>query len=375
MTPREEDWLALNLVARVGGKTIDTLIERFGDVASVLQAPPESIRHSCGLHPDLAERICNARTVPAFLIERRLVEEHGVRLIPIDSEQYPIRLRDAYLPPPLLYCRGTLPLPEGPVLSVVGTRSHTRYGEKVTRQLITGLAESMPATVIVSGLARGIDAIAHEQALNSGLSTIAVLGGGLCDIYPREHRALAERIAGQGALISEFHMNERPLARNFPIRNRVIGALSDAVLVIEAGDRSGALITASFALNYGRPVLAVPGNIDQPASQGTNRLLQSGQGVMVRDAADVVAVLRGADGQVNAHAQRPLPRHEAEGSGKAAQAGEKGNIVDCLRKGPLHPDDLAEEIAVPIEKLIGLLLELELSGDIVQTADNQYTLA
>jgi DNA processing protein len=375
MTPQEESWLALNLVERVGGKTLRRLLDAFGDVDAVLAAGPEAISRRCGLHPELAARVARAREVPAFQTEKRLVAEHGVRLIPMGSPDYPERLTGVHLPPALLYCKGQWPPPQGPWLSVVGTRNYTRYGEKVTRRLIEELAAHEPAAVIVSGLARGIDTVAHEQALACGLWTLAVLGGGLTGIYPPENLELAERIAGQGALVSEFPMAARPLARNFPIRNRVIGGIADAVLVVEAGARSGALITASFALNYGRPVLAVPGNLGEPASEGTNRLLQSGQAALVLDAADLLAAMRGARRPRPSQLDWLEPPAAPPRSRAAVQEGEKGQILACLGKGPLHPDELAGAMELPIERLIALLLELELSGEIYQTAENHYALA
>ena len=374
MTPTHENWLALKLVERVGGKTLQRLLEAFGDVDSVLAAPAEAITRRCGLHPELAGRVAQAREVSAFRIEKRLVDEHGVRLIPMDSAEYPERLRGVHLPPPLLYCKGQWPPPAGPWLAVVGTRNGTRYGEKATRRLIAELAQQEPAAVIVSGLARGIDTVAHEQALDSGLCTVAVLGGGLAGIYPPENQGLAGHIQGQGALLSEFPMTARPLARHFPIRNRVIGGLADAVLVVEAGQRSGALITASFALNYGRPVLAVPGNLDQPASEGTNRLIRSGQATLVQTGADLLAAMRGALRPPVAQLDwLEAPAHPP--ARQAVREGEKGRILQCLDAGPVHPDELAGQSGLPIERLIGLLLELELSGEIYQTAESQYALA
>jgi DNA processing protein len=373
MTPQEENWLALNLVERVGGRTLQRLLEAFGDVDSVLAAAPEAISRRCGLHPDLAGRVARAREVPAFRTEKRLVDEHGVRLIPMGSPDYPQRLQPVYLPPPLLYCKGLWPLPEGPWLAVVGTRNATRYGEKVVRQLIEELAALEPNAVIVSGLARGIDTLAHQQALASGLHTLAVLGGGLTGIYPPENLELAEAIQERGALLSEFPMTARPLARNFPIRNRVIGGTADAVLVVEAGARSGALITASFALNYGRTLLAVPGNVDQPLSEGTNRLIQSGQATLVLQGADLHAALHGARRPPATQLDWLEPTPAAPR--RAVQEGDKGRILEELGKGPLHPDDLSGAAGLPIERLIGLLLELELSGEIYQTADNCYALA
>ena len=378
MTPHEENWLALSLVDRVGNKTVAVLLERFGDVDTILAASQEEITRGCGIHPELALRISNARQVQAFRMEIKHIEEHGVSLVSMDSENYPTRLRSVHLPPPILYCQGALPLPAGPVLAVVGTRAFTHYGEKVTLSLIEGVARANPDVVILSGMARGIDTLAHRQALQSGLKTIAVLGGGLANPYPPENKELAGEIAGQGAVISEFAMLQRPLARNFPIRNRVIAGMADAVLVVEAGERSGALITSSFAINYGRPVLAVPGNLGEPGSLGTNRLIHTGQGLLVRGPEDLLEALHGVRHPAPAQLNwlEPAASGNLEPSGReSVHKGEKGRLMEVLGKGAMHPDDLAGESGIPIDKLIGLLLELELSGDIYQTPENQFAIA
>jgi DNA processing protein len=371
MTPHHENWLALTLVTGVGGRTARSLLDGFGGVEAVLDAAPEELSRKCGIRPELANRIHKARTAPAFSIERRLVRDRGVWMVTWDDPGYPPPLKDLQFAPPLIYGKGELP-PPGPWLSVVGTRQLSRYGEKVTRGLIEELARLAPDVVIVSGMARGIDTVAHQQALASGLRTVGVMAGGLTDIYPPENRELAEQIYEQGALISEFPMAQQPLARNFPIRNRVIAGLATALLVVEAGEKSGALITAGFAGNYGRTVCAVPGNLDQPGSAGTNRLIQSGQGRLVRSAADLLAALRR---ESHAPAQQiewlqPEPR----AARMEALEGDKAQLVTALKDGPKHPDDLAQATALPVERLLGLLLELELSGDIVQTADNQFGL-
>lgn len=397
MTPREEAWLALMLVERMGSRTVQRLLEAFGDVEQALAAAPEDITRQCGLHPELAGRIARATEAPAFAAERRRADELGVALVTLDADAYPRRLRDLPLPPPLLYCRGALPAEDAPWLAVVGTRAHSRYGERITRELVQGMAGLERRTVIVSGLARGIDTVAHAAALEAGLPTVAVLGAGLGTIYPPENRPLAERIAANGggdatgdgdsigsvgqrpggALLSEFPLDAKPLARNFPIRNRIISGLADGVLVVEAGERSGALITAGFAQNHGRPVLAVPGNVGQPASEGTNRLLRSGQARLALEPVDLLEALRGAHrpapaAQLDWLAPEPPPRPLPPA---VALEGDKGRILECLRRGALHPDELAGETALPIERLVGLLLELELSGEIYQTAENHYALA
>jgi DNA processing protein len=372
MTPAQQDWLALCLVPGIGGRTVRALLDAFGAVEAILAAPPDEVSRRCGLRPDLTRAIHNARDSAALAEEMRLVAEHDVRVLTWDDPGYPAALRDLHPAPPLLYCRGELPA--GPGLGVVGTRRYSRYGEKATRGLIADLAGAAPDAVIVSGLARGIDTIAHQQALASGLRTVAVVAGGLKGIYPPENRDLAGQIARQGALLTEFPMTMEPLARNFPIRNRIIAGLSTALLVVEAGEQSGALITAGFAENYGRALCAVPGNLDQPGSAGTNRLIQSGQARLVLTAADLLAALRReAHGPATQLSWlEPVPR--SRGAPGAALEGDKATLVEALREGSRHPDDLASAAALPMEKVLGLLLELELSGDIVQTPDNLFAL-
>lgn len=374
MTPQQEAWLALTLVEGVGPRTIARLLEGFGDVESVLAALPEDLARSCGLRSELAQRIAACRHSGACLAEAKLVAEQGVQLLVRDEPGYPGRLADLSLAPALLYVKGSAPLPSGPALAVVGTRRPSRYGEKVTRMLVAEVAAALPDAVIVSGLALGVDAAAHDEALRRGLQTVAVLGSGLGSIYPRAHTELAERVAQQGALLSEFPISRRPHARNFPIRNRIISALADAVLVVEAGERSGALITAGFAQNQGRKLLAVPGQIDHVEAKGANHLIATGQATLVRDGADVLAALRTARNPAAVQLDWLAPQSEPPAPA-VLQKGDKGRILTCLQRGPAHPDDLCREMELPVERLLGLLLELELSGEIVQTTDHHYQLA
>ena len=398
MTPREEAWLALLRVERLGSRTVQRLLDVFPDVEAVLAAPPAEIIARCGLAPELAARIAQAREAPAFQDERRRLGELGAALLPLDRADSPARLRALSAPPPLLYRRGTLSADDAPWLAVVGTRTPSRYGERMTRTLLEGIAAQDPRTVIVSGLARGIDTVAHTLALSVGLPTVAVLGTGLGTLYPRENQALAEAIAAApgSAVLSEFPLDTGPIGRNFPIRNRIISGLADAVLVIEAGASSGALITAGFAQNHGRPVLALPGNVGEPTSDGTNRLLQEGRARMVLQAGDIATALRApkrpAPTQLDwlgptlefvedaaEETQGPAARESRPAAGPTGPhpglTGDKGRILACLQRGALHPDDLAGETALPIDRLVGLLLELELSGEIYQTAENHYALA
>jgi DNA processing protein len=375
MTPREECWLALSLVKGLGQKSIRGLFDHFGGVEAILAASPKALGSVARIPPELAARISKAREVQAFQMEQRLVEQHGIRLTTLDAEDYPPLLLETDIPPPLLYSKGEFPLAGGLFLAVVGTRRYSRYGEKATRRLIEELATLEPSLVVVSGLARGIDTVAHEQALACGLKTIAVMAGGLTRIYPPENQGLAERVIGQGAVISEFPMTAPPVGKNFPIRNRIISGLSWGILVTEAGEKSGALITCGFGLHHNREVFAVPGNIDLPTFQGTNRLIQRGQAKLVREAADILEESR-AFRRVGAEQLlllRESPAGAAAGGGQLG--GDKLRVVEVLRGGPLHPDDLCREADLPMEKLLSILLELELAGDIYQTPENQYAVS
>lgn len=375
MTPQEENWLALALVEGLGARSMQVLLHRFGTVGELLDASPAEIGKVSRLKPKVAARISRAREVDAFHIEQRLVAQQGVALVTLESENYPVLLRETDVPPPLIYTRGEFPIAQGNHLAVVGTRNFTRYGEKTARRLIEEIAAADPSTVIVSGLARGIDTIAHEQALDCGLKTIAVMAGGLTGIYPPENEALAQRIMAQGAVITEFPMTARPIGKNFPIRNRVISGLSWGLLVVEAGLKSGALITAGFALNHNRDVFAVPGNLDLPSFQGTNRLIQTGQAKLVREGADILEEL--------ASFRRAAPRPAKPGTmltQSAAEAGvepggEKHRVLEILQRGALHPDELARESGLPVEKLLAMLLELELNGVVYQTRESTYAIA
>ncbi|MEE8395434.1 MAG: DNA-processing protein DprA [bacterium] len=375
MTPLEEDWLALTLVEGIGQKPIRRLLHHFGSTGALLAASATEITRHSGLSPERSARIAQARQAGAFFQEKELVAGHGVELLTLESENYPPLLRQTDIPPPLLYCRGEFPALESPFLAVVGTRSFSRYGEKITRKLVAELAEAAPDLVIVSGLARGIDTIAHQQALKSGLKTVAVMAGGLTAVYPPENHALADDICAQGALVTEFPMEASPLARNFPIRNRVISGLSAGILIVEAGEKSGALITAGFGLNHNREVFAVPGALDSRASHGTNRLIQRGQAKLVRDASDILEELPPFR-RAEVHQMELLPVDRGIGSPSLVPpGGDKGRVLRALAAGPLHPDDLAVEVELPVEKLLGLLLELELSGEICQTVENQFALS
>ena len=237
----EWQWLALSLIPGLGIKTINYLLESFETINGLFEAQPEVIVQKTGISLEMATRIHRAKESQSFQIEKRLVEQtEGLKLICIESQNYPTRLKEISSSPLVLYWQGTLNQAETPCIAFVGSRSCTAYGKKHTKRLICELARYIPNLIIVSGLARGIDTVAHETALENGLSTIAVLGGGLHHIYPPENSSLAKTIMEKGVILSEFPLKLKPLAKNFPIRNRIISGLSQGVVITESRKASGA---------------------------------------------------------------------------------------------------------------------------------------
>jgi DNA processing protein len=286
------------------------------------------------------------------------------RILELADPDYPKALRNLPQPPPTLYVQGRLELLERPGIAVVGTRRHTTYGRDATVSLVVGLVRA--GYVILSGLARGIDSIAHRTALEVGGDTVGVLGTGLDVVYPPEHDELRKAIAEHGCLVTEFPPGTPPRRYHFPQRNRVIAGLARAVLVVEAAERSGALITARFALEDGKEVFAVPGPIHNSTSIGTNRLIQDGA-ALVTSVADILRVLDSLTGE-------PLPEPMAAGldvddlAGRLHDEPEPGaselarRVWGALENGARDVESLARAVGAPPGALASALLELELGG-------------
>lgn len=286
-------YLTLALTPGLGPRRIKLLIEHFGDAERVYQADLGALRQVDGIGPKLAEAIDRARHSTAPEAELRKAALLRARILPLSHPDYPEILRQIYDPPPVLYVRGELPRQlSGPpaqvrAVGVVGTRNATAYGLELTRTLSRELAAA--GVVIVSGLALGIDTAAHQGALAAPEgATVAVLGSGVDVIYPRQNQGLAQRLlAAGGAVVSEYPIGTGPRAENFPGRNRIIAGLSRGVLVVEGGKKSGAMITADYAIEQGRTVFAVPGRVGDPAAEGTLELIRSGA-LVTLSAADIL---------------------------------------------------------------------------------------
>lgn len=282
------DSLRLCLVPGVGPRIRKALVERFGSAGATLGAKTGELCEVQGVGPTLARKIAAARNEIDAEAEIALCREHGIHLLTEADAGYPRSLREIHDPPGVLFVRGTIKPDDALAVGIVGTRHGTHYGLRQAERLAGGLARA--GLVIISGLARGIDAAAHRGALAAGGRTIAVLASGVMSIYPPEHDRLAEEVAEHGALVSEAPPQCEPLPGMFPQRNRLISGLSLGVVVVEAAERSGALITARHAMEQGREVFAVPGNVDSRASRGCHRLLRDGAR-LVESADDVLEEL------------------------------------------------------------------------------------
>ena len=301
----------------------------------------------------------------------RIVARHealGIRVLLVGRPDYPPRLDPLADAPPILLVRGDPGLLEKPAIALVGARAATQLGARTARRLARALAES--GFVIVSGLARGIDGEAHRGALEGGGRTIAVLACGPDRIYPPEHRRVAEEILERGALVSEMPVGTPPRATHFPLRNRLISGLSLAVIVAEARRRSGSLITVRHALNQGREVFVVPGSVEGPFAEGSNQLLREGARA-VRDAGDVIEDLGGIVEAPAAPVESESLPSRADQAAEPTVGASASRVLDVLEPGPLDRDELQGQSGLGAGTLARVLLELELSGRIVEERDGR----
>ncbi|MGH8057785.1 MAG: DNA-processing protein DprA [Candidatus Entotheonellia bacterium] len=350
-------WVALNLVPGVGRITFKKLVGYFGHPRDVLQASIGQLLRVPGIGSKMAHAIASFQAAPAVERELRAVERYRCYIVTQEDRAYPPLLKAIDDPPPVLYVKGELGDPTRPAVALVGSRRPSTYGKVVAEQLARGLAGAQ--VTVVSGLARGIDSTAHVGALAGGGQTIAVLGCGLAYLYPPENRPLADRISQQGAVVSEFSMGSKPDRLNFPLRNRTISGFSLGTVVVEAGERSGALITAQWALDQGREVFAVPGNITAPMSRGTNRLIKLGAKLVER----VEDILE----ELPPYAFGATPASASQEPRQASLPLEETPLLALL--DPVeerHIDWIVERAGLPTGAVSALLLQLELDGRVTQ---------
>ncbi len=340
-------WIGFSLIRGIGAVRFRRLLTEFDSLQDAWGAPKKKLEQA-GLSGKIVENLLEIRQQVNLEQIWDALEKQGIQVLTWQDEAYPGRLKEIDQPPPVLYMKGSLLKQDELAVAVVGTRRVSMYGRQVAQEIAAGLAQN--GITVVSGLARGVDAIAHTAALEHGGRTLAILGCGVDRVYPPEHRSLSQRIVQQGALLSDYPPGTGPDAVNFPPRNRIISGLSLAVVIVEAGEKSGALITASFAADQGRDVFAVPGSIHAPQSVGTNRLIQKGAYPFVSvedllETMDIMMVSRKTD------ARRTIPTDATE-----------GKILRCLSDQPLHIDELSRLVELPVAQVSSTLTILELKG-------------
>ncbi|MBX5489513.1 MAG: DNA-protecting protein DprA [Chloroflexi bacterium] len=355
--PERDYWLALTRAVGIGPARFQRLLQHFGSAEAAWRASAAALA-AAGLDARVVRQLLALREAVAPIGEEARLAAVGVRALTLADAGYPAALREIADPPPVLFLRGELLPADEWAVAIVGTRRATAYGRQVAETLATALARA--GITVVSGLARGIDACAHRAALAAGGRTLAVLGHGLDTIYPPEHQGLAREVAASGALISEFPLGTRPDAPNFPRRNRILAGLARAVVVVEAGRSSGALITAELALEQGRDVYAVPGSIFSPASQGTNALLKDGARPLL-DARDLLEDLHFTLVAEQQASRATLPADPTESA-----------LLAALDREPRHVDEVARTTGLPIETVSSTLVMMELKGLVRQAGPLSY---
>jgi DNA processing protein len=355
------DLIALHLVTGVGPRFTGALLDHFGSAAAVLSASVSELLEIPYLPAKVAESLTRALANPDVAKECELIDEHGVHLRVLGRPEYPANLATIDEAPHLLFVKGTLEARDEKAIAIVGSRACTNYGRRLAERIAGEMARA--GWTIVSGLARGIDGCAHRGALQANGRTLAVLAGGLSKIYPPEHAELAAEVAATGALITESCMLMEPMATLFPARNRIISGLARAVVVIEAAEKSGALITARLAAEQGREVFAVPGPVDAAASAGSLQLLRKGA-TLVRSADDILEDL-----------QEIPPLVEGKSTAPIAPPANLGPLEQKIWEALTerhNVEELTESLAVPIAELTRNLMALELKKIVRRLPGNCY---
>ncbi len=353
--------IGLNLIPQLTPKRAKLLFRAFESFQAIWEAPAARFSSIFGSSV-IGEAIASGRSEEAIDEEIAKAEELGIRIVTLVEAEYPSLLREIDDPPLVLYVRGELPIDTSKAIAIIGTRRASRYGNLVAGRFASQLA--LRGIVIISGLAAGIDSAAHHGALDVGGKTVAVLGSGLDRIYPKRNKALFDRIAAQGTVISEYPLGTKPAKWTFPQRNRIISGLSRGVVVVQAPERSGALITARLALEQGREVFAVPGNITSIVSAGTNRLIKDGAKLVdrIEEILDEFPDLRTIK-------EPPPARAEEETAGLGER---ERRVYELIGVEPVHVDDIIARADLSPTEASHVLLLLQLEGLIEEAEGGRY---
>ena len=347
-------------VPKIGPQKVLSLLSKFSNFDNLFSMSEKELCSAEGIDQKSAKAI---KAYTDFDYGKRIVDNtlsSGIEIVAFWSEEYPTLLKKIYDPPVLLYTKGNALAKQEDAIAIVGTRSATQYGKRVTKELATELSNN--SMIIVSGLAHGIDTVAHTATVQNNNRTIAVLGCGIDKIYPSENKKLAEKILDGGTIISEFPIGVKPEAGNFPRRNRIISGISHATIVVEAGNKSGAILTALNAIDQNREVFAVPGRIDDKHSLGCNRLIRNGA-IPVKNGKDVIEHIK---------SRLFTPIAVKQESINLELSDEEREVYKLLTNEPVHIDSLKEESEKSVTQLLNVLLSLELKGAIVQIGGKQF---
>lgn len=348
-----EAFIALNLIEHVGPVRVRQLLEAFGDAPSILKASRHQLAHVNGIGDETAEAISNWEKSVDLAAELKRIEEFGCRVLIQEDEEYPALLRQIYDPPVVLYVKGRLEARDKNAVAIVGSRQSTHYGIEVARKL--GYQLAYVGVTVVSGGARGIDTASHQGALAAKGRTIVVLGTGINIIFPAENRELFERVAAEGAVVTQFAFNRQADRQTFPIRNRIVAGMTLGTVVVEAHLNSGALITSNFATEYGRQVFAVPGRIDSPRSKGCHDLIKNGA-KLCEGAEDILSEFE----YLFPSSQRPATGGE-DGTLLAVTLSEnEQKVYDALTRDESSIDEVIRTCGLPSSAVSVALLSLEM---------------
>ena len=364
-------YLRLHLAPMVGPIRLRNLIEHFGSIEAVLDASRTELMQVSLISEKVAEAVFQARGDATVDTEIERASQCGVRILCLEDSDYPKPLHHIPDPPTCIYVRGTLQPTDCVALAIVGTRRCSHYG----REQAMRFAELLGAAgfTVISGLARGVDGHAHRGAIRAGGRTIAVLGNGLATVYPPEHNELAEEITRAGALVSEYPIDVSPTPENFPRRNRIIVGLALGVIIVEAGKRSGALITARLAGEYNREVFAIPGRLDQPSlTCGTNGLIRDGQAKLITSLEDILDELQEVGEIMRGYAgDEAEPAGEAPAAASPAGATEQA-ILTVLAEGTADADEICMSAELDMAQVTSTLTALQLKGLIQRLPGNRF---
>jgi DNA processing protein len=353
-------WIGFNSIPGIGRVKFIQVENYFGDMEKAWNAGLDDFKKA-GLDNNAINAIAESRQKISLAAEMDKLERHNIKVYNHHDDYYPNRLKEIYDFPPVIYIRGEILAEDEYCLAVVGTRNPSVYGRQITEEIVSELAHNK--ITVISGLAKGIDTIAHRSALDSGGRSIAVMGGGLDSVYPAENADLARNIIKKGALVSEYAPGMKPRPENFPRRNRIMSGLCLGVLVIEAGETSGSLITAHLAFEQNRDVFAIPGSVLSPASIGTNKLIMEGTAKLVRNAMDILQELNLTTVAEQLEMKEVIPSSDTEAL-----------ILKHLGAEPRHIDEICRSSSLPVSTLSSTLAMMELKGMVKQIGSMNYAL-